>query len=81
MIDNTHPLNHWTDGATVFVCECEPASDGLWVVPIVTLSRVKGASYRPYQRGSPAWRYRANQRLARLAYANLERNQSRTNQK
>jgi hypothetical protein len=72
-----YPLNCWTDGWRTIEARRQPPDSPhgpFW--PVVSLRRVNGASYRPYVRGSHDWRYRANQRLARAAYANLERRSS-----
>ncbi len=62
-------VNVWTNGSCFIMSETEPPGN---FQPVVSENRVQGSSYRPYLKGSPEWRYRANQQLAQLAYANLE---------
>jgi len=73
----SYPINCWSDGWRTIEAEMQPPDNGHGpYMPIVSFRRVVGASYRPYTQGSADWRYRANLRLARAAYANLQEQSS-----
>lgn len=63
-------MNKWTDGKNVVVAaECP----GEYWYPVVSLRRVSGSNYTPYQKGSASWLKAANRALANHAQSNFER--------
>lgn len=62
--------NLWSDGVNTVSSPTRPV--GYWY-PVISASRVKGAKYTPYTKGSPEWVKAANAALASAAQENFER--------